>query len=534
MRKGGNARSENRVDAFRFRSCAGNSGLPVAENARVAFRKLSGGTSLEFSACDGSADSENGAACEENLCLAARRKRTRDFLERGELCPPPFSACRLGVFHVFSGNLAGSGRNILHGKGSLPSQGDSCRFADVLLSAARARRLAIEFSRGSLSRSVCARRPSLDRFCRSWTGNSLPGNERNEKEASRRNSGKNAFSGRSLEGGPCAPVLLRTFAWRNGLFLADGFLLALSAFSLLSAELARRRKMSTRGLAMNRFGIFLALAACLLAGCRSDRESLCDLELQRMEFRGHSPVAVNLYDSSSVWSRLPAAWRLGGYFVREMAEVDFASVPGDTLCIRILEFTDDVSALAFYLNSGLVQETLPVVVGNFREIAMRSGRRLFVFRYGILRNYGRAELERYVQAFPGYRSGLPQEFLSLPFSQRVSGETSIQVRNFLGVPADFPMLVQGYRGDDVSWNAARSWKYVSPDSWRAWVLGLQRKSPDVSIAADTVRFDAGAGTFGMALRLPFGRVVCVWGYLSAETLQKRFESVARSVYDSPE
>jgi len=285
---------------------------------------------------------------------------------------------------------------------------------------------------------------------------------------------------------------------------------------------------------MNRFGIFLALAACLLAGCRSDRETLCDLELQRMEFRGHSPVAVNLYDSSSVWSRLPAAWRLGGYFVREMAEVDFASVPGDTLCIRILEFTDDVSALAFYLNSGLVQETLPVVVGNFREIAMRSGRRLFVFRYGILRNYGRAELERYVQAFPGYRSGLPQEFLSLPFSRRVSGETSIQVRNFLGIPADFPMLVQGYRGDDVSWNAARSWKYVSPDSWRAWVLGLQRKSQDVSIAADTVRFDAGAGTFGMALRLPGGRVVCVWGYLSAETLQNRFESVARSVYDSPE
>lgn len=285
---------------------------------------------------------------------------------------------------------------------------------------------------------------------------------------------------------------------------------------------------------MNRFGFFLAFAVCLLVGCRSDRETLCDLELQRLEFRGHPPVSVNLYDSSSVWNRLPAAWRLGGYVVREMAEVDFASVPGDTLGIRILEFTDDVSALAFYLNSGLVQETFPVVVGNFREIAMRSGRRLFVFRYGIFRNYGRAELERYVQAFPGYRSGLPQEFLSLPFSQRVSGETSIQVRNFLGVPADFPMLVQGYRGDDVSWNAARSWKYVSSDSWRAWVLGLQRKSPNVSLAADTVRFDAGAGTFGMALRLPGGRVVCVWGYLSAETLQKRFESVAGSVYDSPE
>ncbi len=286
---------------------------------------------------------------------------------------------------------------------------------------------------------------------------------------------------------------------------------------------------------MNRFGIFLVFACMgLLAGCRSDGETLRDLNLQRLGFRGNSPASVNFYDSSSVWNRLPAAWRLGGYSVRDMAEVDFASVPGDTLRIRILEFADDVSALAFYLNSGLVQETLPVVVGNFREIAMRSGRRLFVFRYGILRNYDRAELERYVQAFPGYRSGLPQEFLSLPLSQRVSGETSIQVRDFLGVPADFPMLVQGYRGDDVSWNAARSWKYVSPDSWRAWVIGLQRKSPEVSFSADTVRFDAGAGTFGMALRLPGGRVVCVWGYLSAETLQKRFENVSRSVYDSPE
>mgnify|MGYP004511881805 CR=1 FL=1 len=269
-------------------------------------------------------------------------------------------------------------------------------------------------------------------------------------------------------------------------------------------------------------------------GCRLEEEALSGLDLYKLSFRGNPPVSVNLYDSSSVWSRLPAAWRLGGYSVLDLAELDFVPVPGDTLRVRILEFADDVSALAFYLNSGLVQETLPVVVGDFRELSMRSGRRLFVFRYGGLRNYGRVELERYVQSFPDYRSGLPQEFLSLPISRRVSGETSIQVRDFFGVPADFSMLVQGYRGDDVSWNAARSWKYVAPDSWRAWVLGLKRKSSDFSFVADTVRFDAGAGASGMALRLPGGRVVCVWGFLSAESLQKRFEDVARSVYDSPE
>ncbi len=280
--------------------------------------------------------------------------------------------------------------------------------------------------------------------------------------------------------------------------------------------------------------LFVLVCVNFFAGCLLKGETLSEMDLYKLSFRGNFPVSVNLYDSCSVWDRLPVAWRLGGYSVLGMAEVDFSSVPGDTLRIRILEFSDDVSALAFYLNGGLVQETSPVVVGDFRELAMRSGQRLFVFRYGVLRNYGRVELERYVQSFPGYRSGLPQEFLSLPISKRVSGETSIQVRDFLGIPADFSMLVQGYRGDDVSWNAARSWKYVSPDSWRAWVLGLQRKNLNVSFAADTVRFDAGAGTFGMALRLPGGRVVCVWGFLSAESLQKRFENVARSVYDSPE
>lgn len=269
-------------------------------------------------------------------------------------------------------------------------------------------------------------------------------------------------------------------------------------------------------------------------GCESFEKTLAEVNLYELNYRGKPPVLVNLYDSNSVRSRLPDAWRSSGYSVSGLAEVDFVSMPGDTLRVRILEFADDVSALAFYLNAGLVQETQPVVVGNFRELAMRSGRKLFVFRYDLLRYHSRTELERYVQSFPNYCAGLPQEFLSLPISERVLGETSIQVRDFFGVPSDFYMLVQGYRGGDVAWNAARSWKYVSPDAWRSWVSGLQQKKRSVSFAADTVRFDAGAGTRGMALRLPGGRIVCVWGFLDAENLRKRFENVARSVYDSPE
>lgn len=286
---------------------------------------------------------------------------------------------------------------------------------------------------------------------------------------------------------------------------------------------------------MKTFGFFSALV-CLLSifGCDSFEKTLADVNMYELNYRGNPPVSVNLYDSKSLRKRLPVEWHSNGYPVLNLAEIDFLPMPGDTLRVRILEFADDVSALAFYLNGGLVQETQPVVVGNFRELAMRSGRRLFVFRYGLLRNHPRTELERYVQSFPDYRAGLPQEFLSLPISERVLGETSIQVRDFLGVPADFYMLVQGYRGGDVSWNAARSWKYVSSDSWRAWVAGLQRGTSPVSFAADTVRFDAGAGMRGMALRLPGGRIVCVWGFLDAENLQKRFEIVARSVYDSPE
>lgn len=282
---------------------------------------------------------------------------------------------------------------------------------------------------------------------------------------------------------------------------------------------------------------WLGLLLCVLFcnACEEDR-TLLSLDLYGFHYRDSAPVSVQVYDSNSVMQHVPLAWHLQRYAISNMAEIDFAPTPGDTLHIRILEFSSDMAALAFYLNSGLVQETLPVVEGDSRELAMRSGKRLFVFRYGILRSHERAELEHYVQSFPDYRAGLPQEFLSLPFQDRIPGETSIQMRDFLGIASEFPMLVQGYQGDDLRWNAARSWGYVSQDDWQTWISNAQRSlyNHRIEFSADTVFFDVGAGARGVALRLQGGRIVCVWGALDAESLRERFQKVAQNVYDSPE
>lgn len=279
---------------------------------------------------------------------------------------------------------------------------------------------------------------------------------------------------------------------------------------------------------------FLAFFTAVLFGCGQDETSLFDLDLNAFVYRERSPSKVELYDSTAIVSRLPSAWRLSGYSASGLAEMSFAVLPGDTLEVRILEFSSEISALAFYLNSGLVQENFPVIEGDSRELAMRAGRRLFVFRYGILRMHSRGDLERFVQSFPGYRQGLPPEFLSLPFSDRISGETSIQVRNFLGVRSDFPMLVQGYRGNGVYWNAARSFGFVSQDAWNVWKNEVLARDGEAFSSADTVRFLAGNGERGMALRLQGGRVAAVWGALDEISLGEIFKKVAENVYDSPE
>ncbi len=269
----------------------------------------------------------------------------------------------------------------------------------------------------------------------------------------------------------------------------------------------------------------------ILCGC--EESMLSKMDLNEFLYRGRSPVHVAVYDSSSVLKHVPDSWNLQRYAISSMADLDYAAAPGDTLHVQILEFASDMAALAFYLNTGLVQENLPVIEGDFREAVLRSGKRLFIFRYGLLRNHERGELERLVRCFPDSRAGLPQEFLSLPLANRISGETSIQMRNFFGVPSEFPMLVQGFRAGDVEWDAARSWESVPEEDWNAWIRGLRSSGRRLSQSRDTLRFELGAFERGMAMRLQGGRIVCVWGALDATALKKRFEMVAKRVFDSP-
>ena len=277
----------------------------------------------------------------------------------------------------------------------------------------------------------------------------------------------------------------------------------------------------------------LLFALLFLCSCEG-KKSLLDLNLYHFLYRESAPVAVELYDSATVLKLVPASWNLKNYAISTMAELVYAPVAGDSLHIRILEFKTEMSALAFYLNSGLVQERLPVIDGDSRELAMRSGPRLFVFRYGLLRNHERGELEHYVQNFPDYRAGLPPEFLSLPIADRLPGEASIQMKNFLGIESNFPMLVQGFRGNDVYWNAARSWESVSEEDWKNWTFNLQKKTADIFWNADTLFFNAGIESRGAAMRLPDGRLVCLWGALDSKNLLERFRKIAESVYNSPE
>ena len=114
----------------------------------------------------------------------------------------------------------------------------------------------------------------------------------------------------------------------------------------------------------------------------------------------------------------------------------------DSLWVSILEFENDAFALAYYINSGRFQGALPVVKGPLLEQSIRSGRWLFIFRHKRFYPHDRRLLEEYVQQFPGYRGGLPQEFLSLPFENREPGKTSVQIDLFHGEKISFPMFVQ--------------------------------------------------------------------------------------------
>lgn len=214
-------------------------------------------------------------------------------------------------------------------------------------------------------------------------------------------------------------------------------------------------------------------------------------------------------------------------------EFRYPMMVDDTLDVSILEFKSDVYALDYYMNSGRFQGIVPILRGNFLEQSIRSDSRIFIFRHDSFRRYERGDLENYVRSFPGYRGGFPQEFLSLPFENREAGHTSVQTRNFLGVKSYFPVLVQSYRDGDLQWNVARSWEQVETRDYDLWSSQLRKAKPaGMPRNVDVAYFIAGEGVNGMATRLPGGRVVVVWGYLSWFDLERKFFVASDRIYEA--
>lgn len=281
----------------------------------------------------------------------------------------------------------------------------------------------------------------------------------------------------------------------------------------------------------NLFTVFVLLLVSLcVISCREEK-SLAVLDLSNFRYSGHAPV-VAFHSQKIVGEFAENAQVLRDYSYRNMAYMLYVTAPGDSLHVTVLEFDNDAFALGFFLNSGLFHEKVPVVKGDVMEESLRAGRRLFIFRHSRLRVPDRGLLEKYVQDFPGYRAGLPQEFLSLPFRDRIPGGTSIQTRIFHGVPVTFPLLVQRYAQGGVDWNVSRSWNVVPESAYRSWISGLSSAGKVISSSKTEVLFNAGAGDPALATRLPGGRIVCVWGALDWKALRSRFEEAKKSVYDA--
>lgn len=277
--------------------------------------------------------------------------------------------------------------------------------------------------------------------------------------------------------------------------------------------------------------VFGAIVFLSLAGCDIRDKDLAEIDFGSLTYCGRSPVSYS-HSEKIEGEFAPNAQTLKDYSFHGYADMLYVTAPGDSLHVMILEFENDVFALGFFMNSGLFQEKLPVIKGEYLEQSLRAGRRLFIFRHSRLRRHERGLLEKFVQSFPNYRAGLPQEFLSLPFHDREIGRTSIQTRYFHGVTTTFPMLVQSYSREALYWNIARSWNSVSEGEWNLWVSQLQKAGKQVRFQQDEIAFDAGNGERALATRLPGGRIVCVWGALDPKTLREQYKEARQSVYDA--
>lgn len=266
-----------------------------------------------------------------------------------------------------------------------------------------------------------------------------------------------------------------------------------------------------------------------LLGCQGNDPDLAGLQLKLVPLQGKMPVSVES------GRNLPERWRaqqsvLAEYGYRSYAWLTYLAGTGDTIRVAILEFGDDISALGFILNGGYTRENLPVVRGNIQERSIRAGRRVFLISSSIFRPLNAEVADKYVQVFPGYRAGLPREFLALPIKHRMPGGTSLQMGSFLGTHTNFAMLVQRYEDQGRTWQCARSWNRVSAGDWEAFLAtyakhGIVRPTPYGHVLCEGY-------ACAFAERLPDGRVVVAFGELDWNRLVQVFLMARRSMADS--
>jgi hypothetical protein len=266
-----------------------------------------------------------------------------------------------------------------------------------------------------------------------------------------------------------------------------------------------------------------------IMGCDGQDPSLLKLQLRLIPLQNRTPL------SSDAGTTLPLPWNgqkrvLESYRFSAYAKMVYLYGGSDSVSVTILEFADDLSALGFQLNGGFTREGLPVVKGDVQERCIRAGRRLFLFASAVFRPLPAALAEQFVKSFPGYRAGLPQEFLALPIKNRVSGGTSLQLHSFLGETVAFPVLVQRYGDPSGYWQCARSWTRVSTGEWKALLQNLSRTSVVRTVGAGTVACNGSSCAW--LDRLPDGRVVAAFGDVDLQRLTALFLLARQSVEDA--
>jgi len=274
--------------------------------------------------------------------------------------------------------------------------------------------------------------------------------------------------------------------------------------------------------------LFLLLVLTFLS-CTGSDPSVLGLQLRLIPLQGRSP----LYNTAG--TDLPRPWKdqklvLESYGFNAFARLVYTYGASDTVAITILEFRDDMSALGFQLNGGYTREGLPVVKGEWQERSIRAGRRLFIFASPAIRPLPAEHAEQFVKVFPGYRAGLPQEFLALPIKNRQPGGTSMQIRSFLGIESSFSMLAQSYDDGVGRWYCARSWEPVSAGAWKAYMEQLRKKRSYRSLDIGTVACDGSSCAW--IDRLPDGRIVAAYGDLDFSRLAQVFLAARRALDES--